>query len=635
MKISLFLSILILLLNCSHTINVNNSNTRTPQSSLNYEDIITNLQESMIANKKTKDSTHEFFDMTAYLGTHITSMYFLSLFWTNDMSKEKYIVLARKHKEVLLLTQNDNGGWYRVLDSNLKDSSDLSATITNYWFLKATGEDIDSQFMQKARDYILKNGSLKKADILTRIFLSLFNNYNWDLLPKIPYILFNKRFPLNDQKLAAWMSPHILPIAILRAVKAERQLDHNLNLNELNSEKYHNQDISKDLSEKDSSMINKLISTQAPMGSWGGYVIASIFGRMVLDLSLDSKIQEIKNKHELIEKSKINSQKFLDQYLFDVEKSSFLGATQDGHIWDSALFTLSLMESGYPKEKLAKVLNQIKEKQNENGGFPFGNDFEKTPDVDDTAIVLLAFKQEKEKYSNEIKKALSYLEKMQNKDGGFAAFSKNNHSNFILNFFTKPFQDSADIFDESSPDVTGHVLEALGNYGYNESNSKVVKKIIKYLRSNQEKDGSFYGRWGINYLYGTGAVLSGLKAISFQANDPLVSNAINYLLKKQNHDGGFGESTLSYSNKEWSGKGVSTPTQTAFALIGMIEYLPKDSESILRGINFLEKNFDYKIQAFSEKSVTGTGHPNVCYMVYPAYRYAFPLLLLARYQKLK
>ncbi len=635
MKITILLSILALLFNCSHTITKDNTNTRTPQSIISYEQIIISLQESMIKEKKIKDSTHEYFDLTAYLGTHITSMYFLSLFWTNDMNEEKYILYAKRHKEILLSSQNENGGWYRVLDLNLKDSSDLSATITNYWFLKAIGEDIDSPFMQKARDYILKNGSLKKADILTRIFLSLFNNYNWDLLPKIPYLLFSKHFPLNDKKLAAWMSPHILPIAILRSIKAERQLDQNLKLNELNLEKYHNQDFSKELSENDGKMITKLISTQAPMGSWGGYVIASIFGRMVLDLSLDSSLYEIKKQNELITQSKIKSQNFLDQYLFHAGKASFLGATQDGHVWDSALFTFSLLESGYPKNNLIKVLDQLKKMQTENGGFPFGYDFEKTPDVDDTAIVLLAFKHDKERYSNEIKKALIYLEKMQNKDGGFAAFSKNNHSNFIMNIFTKPFQDSADIFDESSPDVTGHVLEALGTYGYTEKNSRVIKKIINYLRKSQEIDGSFYGRWGINYLYGTGAVLSGLKAISFSADDPMVKRAIYYLLKKQNKDGGFGESTLSYSKKEWSGKGISTPTQTAFALIGMIEFLPKESDSILKGIKYLESNFDQKSQTFNEKSVTGTGHPNVCYMVYPAYRYAFPILALAKYQKLK
>lgn len=588
--------------------------------------IIDSLQNEILSKKNKLENGEEFFDMTAYLGTLYTSMYFLSLIWTNDFHQnKKYQQLANQHKDLLYKTQTKSGGWYRVLDLNLKEPTDITATVMNYWFLKAIGEDIHSKAMTKARTFIMNNGGLGKVDTLTKIFMSLFRNYDWGEIPKVPYLVFSKYSPFSDRQMGAWMSPHIIPIAILRRTEAKRDMGPAVSLAELRTNQKAITELKgKDLDKSDFNMIDKLISIQKPKGSYGSYVIASILGRMVVSYG---------NLYGKAESRFINSKKraqdFLDRYLFDVGEANFLGATQDGHVWDTALLAGALLESGVSKNETELLLKRLVSMQNENGGFPFGFDFEETPDSDDTAAVVTTLSYVHQNDYRPIKKALNYLYSMQNKDGGYAAFSKDNNGNFILKFLTRDFNDTADIFDESSPDVTGHVLEALAKTGHTQDDP-VVKKIFKYLRANQEKSGAFFGRWGINYIYGTSAVLAGVHAVGLKERDPLVQRSIHWLLSKQNEDGGFGEATLSYSSKLWEGRGVSTPSQTAWALIGLVSYLPAEHESIKKAVQFLITNFNQN-NTFIDQSVTGTGHPNACYMVYPAYAKAFTLIALSRY----
>jgi squalene-hopene/tetraprenyl-beta-curcumene cyclase len=616
---ALFLIPILLITSCSSI--PGRSISSISDQTTEIKSIIRNLKAEILSQKKEFNG-EEYYDMTAYLGTIYTSMYFLSLMWTGDFSSNKnYQTLALKYKKLLLSTQMNNGGWYRTLDVNLKDPSDISTTVMNYWFLKAMGENVNSAPMIEASNYILSHGSLKKIDLLTKVFLSLFQNYEWNEIPRIPYLLFNKYSPVNDEQLAAWLSPHILPLAILRKTKASKALGPKFSLKEfMNYNQSPIQSTEKKRSKVDEKMIQKLLALQEPKGSFGGYIIASIFSRMIISHPANKNFQ----------KPLVRTQTFLDKYFFSSGPSNFLGATQDGHIWDSALLTGALIEAGTPQSETKKSLDHVIKQQTPHGGFPFGYDFENAPDVDDTAIVLSTSSHQYAANEPFILRSLNYLHKMQNDDGGFAAFTKNNKGNFILKFFTEPFKDTTDIFDESSPDVTGHVLEAYGRLGLTVADSRSVSKAIGYLRKSQNDNGAFFGRWGINYLYGTSAVLVGLSEVGMTSEDPMVKNAVNWLLSKQNQDGGFGESTLSYSKKEWEGVGVSTPSQTAWAIMGLLKYLPANHPTIQDAVQFLISNFK-KNGTFIDRSVTGTGHPNAAYIVYPAYAKAFPLMAFARY----
>ncbi|MGZ3809581.1 MAG: prenyltransferase/squalene oxidase repeat-containing protein, partial [Bacteriovorax sp.] len=574
--LTVFLSLSLLLTSCStspsrEVASVSSEEVSTDQ----VKAVVESLKKEILSQKMALKNGEEYYDMTAYLGTLYTSMYFLSLMWTKDFWENgKYVDLALQHKKILTKTQNDKGGWYRVLDVNLQDSSDVSATIMNYWFLKAMGEDLKSLQMKKAREFILNHGSLEKADLLTKIFMSLFRNYDWNKIPWVPYLIFNKYSPVRDRQFAAWLSPHILPIAILRNIKASKFLDPKLSLKEFKDESEGPFSHEVQMSNSDFEMVSTLINDQRPRGSWGGYLIASIFARMAINRSIEI------SSNETFQRAKEKAQGFLDKYLFNVGASNFLGATQDGHVWDTALLTGALIEAKAKDEETRDSLAHLIAIQTPNGGFPFGYDFEKTPDVDDTAEVLMTLKHSIPADDPIIQKGLTFISSMQNNDGGFAAFSKNNQGNFILNFFARPFTDSADLFDESSSDVTGHVLEALGILGRNQMNSLKVRKAVDYLRKNQNEEGAFYGRWGVNYIYGTSAALAGLSKVGVDKDDPMVVRAINWLISKQNKDGGFGESTLSYSNKEWMGVGESTPSQTAWALIGLLKFLPPQHRAI-------------------------------------------------------
>ena len=222
---------------------------------------------------------------------------------------------------------------------------------------------------------------------------------------------------------------------------------------------------------------------------------------------------------------------------------------------------------------------------------------------------------------------------MQNKDGGWAAFSKNNNGHFILNLFIKPFTDAVDFFDESSPDVTGHTLEALGQLGWKKNQSYyVINRAIEYLMNSQDsKTGAWTGRWGVNYIYGTSAVLIGLMSVGEPAGKDYVKKAVKWLKSVQNkEDGGFGESTQSYTNREWLGRGVSTPSQTAWALMALIAVGEAKSETAKKAADFLVESFE-KAGKWEDLSTVGTGHPGIVYMEYPSYPFIFPLIALSRY----
>ena len=265
-------------------------------------------------------------------------------------------------------------------------------------------------------------------------------------------------------------------------------------------------------------------------------------------------------------------------------------------------------------------------------GKPGGWSFEYTntwyPDVDDTAAVVIAFLKHdpSSRKGESIARAVEWIVSMQNEDGGWAAFDKQNDKVFLNEI---PFSDMDSLCDPSTPDIVGRVLEALGILD-DPKYREVCVRGIAYLRASQEPEGSWFGRWGVNYIYGTSNVLAALARQRIAAADPMVVRAIAWLRSVQNADGGWGECLESYANRALMGKGRSTASQTAWALMALLAYLPREDSAVQRGIQWLVERQTSE-GSWDEEEFTGTGFPNHFYLRYNLYRHYFPLMALGRF----
>jgi squalene-hopene/tetraprenyl-beta-curcumene cyclase len=316
-------------------------------------------------------------------------------------------------------------------------------------------------------------------------------------------------------------------------------------------------------------------------------------------------------------------------------------------VWDTVYAMFALGESGVNRKDprmvaaadwvLKKQVTHagdwsVKNKKARPGGwyFEFNNEF--YPDVDDTAQVNLALSHvdhPNQRYQHEsVQRAIDWVLSMQCKNGGWASFDKDNNR---MVFQHIPFADHNAMLDPATADITGRVLEMLSTYGFTQDHA-AVKRAIKFLRREQEPDGAWFGRWGVNYIYGTCLVLRGLEAVGVDRNDPAIQQAAEWLRMVQNPDGGWGERCDSYDHPETRGLGPSTPSQTAWAILGLLAAADTRSDSVARGVAWLLRerrpNGDW-----DEPQYTGTGFPRVFYLKYHLYRVYFPLLALTTYQR--
>jgi squalene-hopene/tetraprenyl-beta-curcumene cyclase len=316
-------------------------------------------------------------------------------------------------------------------------------------------------------------------------------------------------------------------------------------------------------------------------------------------------------------------------------------------VWDTAIATFALGESGVaPNEArlmaaadwmLKKQVTHkgdwcVKNEQAEPAGwyFEFNNEF--YPDVDDTVMVMLGLSRvdhPNERYQHEsVDRALRWVLSMQCREGGWASFDKDN-TRMVFQYV--PFADHNAMLDPPTADITGRVLEMLADHGYSQQDP-VVARAIKFLRKNQEADGSWFGRWGVNYIYGTMQVLRGLEAMGVDNHEPYVQQAAEWLRMVQNSDGGWGETCVSYDDPNTKGVGPSTPSQTAWAVLGLLAAGDTRSDSAARGVAYLLRT-QRKDGSWDELPFTGTGFPRVFYLAYHLYRDYFPLLALTTYSK--
>jgi squalene-hopene/tetraprenyl-beta-curcumene cyclase len=315
--------------------------------------------------------------------------------------------------------------------------------------------------------------------------------------------------------------------------------------------------------------------------------------------------------------------------------------------WDTANAMVALTEAGLPSGHPAlveaarwlldcQVLGagdwQVKNRSAQPGGWAFEFRNDSYPDVDDTTFVLLALQQvsypDKARLEQALGQGLAWLISMQNRDGGWGAFDRDND---CVIFTQVPFADHNAMIDPSTADVTARTVECLGRFGWRPSHS-IIQRALAFLLRDQTADGTWYGRWGVNYIYGTSGVLRGLETVGLTTHD-YCQRAATWLRTVQNPDGGFGESCASYDDPNLKGRAPSTPSQTAWGLIGLLATVPVVDSAVVGAVRYLveRQNPD---GSWDERAFTGTGFPRVFYLKYHLYRNYFPLYALARYRNL-
>ena len=593
---------------------------------------------------------------------------------SNGRDREAQI---RQMARYLLRQQRSHGGWELFYG----DGGELSTTIEAYFALKLAGHSETELPLQQARKFILERGGLPKARIFTKLHLALFGAYPWSGIPTLPswFMFLPKWFPFNVYSMASWARSSTVPLLVV--IDKQPVYDLGIRADELFVEG--------SLAKADTSLKNNdgtfvgacflvadralkalnriglvprrqagieaaerwVIERQDTSGDWAGIIPAMLNSILMFHaLGYSASHPYIKRGLEALDRFCIEegamSDSELPQYL---RLQPCISPT-----WDTALGLTALLDSGVsPTDPRVKAAGEwLLTKQifrygdwavyNRKGkpagwAFEFFNDY--YPDVDDTAAVIMALlglKTGDEEYKLEAcRAATEWVMTMQCREGGWAAFDINN-TNDLWN--QMPYGDLKAMIDPPTADLTGRVLEMLGHWqskhGEKLYRDEDAQRAITFLLSLQEPDGSWWGRWGVNYIYGTYLALVGLRSISpfvgFDMNSDRIQQATAWLRSVQNADGGWGETCDSYKKPELRGKGTSTPSQTAWALIGLMAAGDYDSDSVKQGIEYLlcSQNAD---GSWSESEFTGTGFPGHFYINYHQYRNQFPLTALGRY----
>lgn len=542
--------------------------------------------------------------------------------------------------------------------------AEVSASAKAYFVLKLAGDSADAPHMKRAREVIRSLGGLDATNSFTRIYLAIFGQYPWDRCPAVPpeIILLPRSVPINLYEMSAWTRGIVVPLAVMWASKPYSPVPENANIKELMLENpprvYSRRGFWKSFFNTTDATL-KLVerrgwspSREKALKACEQWMIehfeksdgiGAIFPPIINSI-IALRCLGYENDHPL------TASQIRELEKLEIEEGDTLRvAPCFSPVWDTALTLNAMIESGLPADhpEIVKAANWIidrevkeagdwKEKNPEGqpGGwyFEYANEF--YPDIDDTFQVLTSLskvrfpdQRDELRKREAMDRALRWILTMQNKDGGWASFDKDCDEQFLTQI---PFADHNAMIDPSSSDITGRGLETFASLGFKRDHS-AVQKALAYIAKEQERDGTWFGRWGCNYIYGTWLVLHGLKQIGEDMWEAQYQAAGCWLRSIQNADGGWGESPRSYDDAAYKGQGVSTPSQSAWALMGLMA-TGDDSDGLHRGIEYLLDK-QREDGSWFDDSWTGTGFPTVFYLRYHLYAVYFPLLALGMYAK--
>jgi squalene-hopene/tetraprenyl-beta-curcumene cyclase len=545
---------------------------------------------------------------------------------------------------------------------------DLSATVKAYFALKLLGDSIDAPHMKKARELILSLGGAERCNTYSKFYLAALGQMHYDSIPVIPpeLVLLPKWFYFHLDKVSAWSRTMIMPLAVVSSYRPVRQLPAPRSIMEL----YASHDyVHRPFTEFDKQLL-----------SWKNLFLAIDKGLKLLEKTNLKPLRRnaLRRIEEWILKRADGQRSdglgaIFPPMVYIIIALRCLGYSMDdprvkeaaaqldrlmieesdnirlqpcfSPIWDTGIATYALCEAGFNQEHdtMRQAVDWLVSKECKDFGdwkaniqqpvepsgwyFEFNNSY--YPDVDDTAMVTMALLRSG--CSNgkpPAERGIRWILAMQNDDGGWAAFDRT-ISRPILEYV--PFADHNAIQDPSCPDITGRTLECLGHFGYGPDHPS-VQRALRFLEFEQEPEGCWFGRWGVNYIYGTWQVVCGLKTAGVDMSRPWIQKAGEWLCSVQKEDGSFGESADSYEDPSLKGNGPSTPSQTAWGTMALMAIFGPNHPGALQGIQYLaaSQNSD---GCWDEPWFTGTGFPRVFYLRYHLYRLYFPIMCLGRWQR--
>jgi len=577
--------------------------------------------------------------------------------------------LEAKIANYLRRVQGAHGGWPLVHEGDF----DMSASVKAYFALKMIGDSPDAPHMARAREAIRSRGGAIHSNVFTRFTLAMFGVLKWHSVPVLPIeiMLLPMWSPFHINKISYWARTTLVPLMVLAALKP-RAKNVSIAIDELFLQQPHSIGM----------------TAKAPHQSWGWFVlfrgldailrvIEPLFPKKLRARAIDAAVAFVEERlngedglgaiyppmanavmmYEVLGKPadyppRAMTRRALDRLLVIREHETYCQPCVSP-VWDTSLTCHALIEAGggeaFPAAKQAldwllpkQVLDlkgdwAVKRPEVRPGGWAFQYNNAYYPDLDDTAVVVMAMDRtrratQSHEYDAAIARGREWIEGMQSRDGGWAAFDVNNLEYYLNNI---PFSDHGALLDPPTEDVTARCLSMLAQLGETAQSSKAVAAAVAYLRRTQLAEGSWYGRWGMNYIYGTWSALCALNAAGVDRQDPVIRKAAEWLLSIQNEDGGWGEDAISYRLDYKGFEGApTTASQTAWALLGLMAAGEVGHPAVVRGVEYLIATQTEK-GLWDEQRFTATGFPRVFYLRYHGYPKFFPLWALARYRNLR
>src|SRR3954447_7175608 len=578
--------------------------------------------------------------------------------------------LEAKIGNYLRRVQGAHGGWPLVHDG----AFDMSASVKGYFALKMIGDPVPAPHMVRAREAILQRGGAANSNVFTRFMLAMFGVVSWKSVPVLPVeiMLLPLWSPFHINKISYWARTTMIPLMVLAALKPRAKNPKGVGVDELFLQ--------------DPKSIG--MTAKAPHQSRFWF---SLFRSLDVVLRTIEPLSPKKLRRRAIERAvafveeRLNGEdgigaifppmantvmmydalgfppehppramtrRALDLLLVIKEDEAYCQPCVSP-VWDTALATHAMLESG-SEEALASArqgLEWLLPRQELNvkgdwavkrpdvrpGGWAFQYNNAYYPDLDDTAVVVMALDGVRghegiHQYDAAIERGREWIEGLQSRDGGFAAFDADNLEYYLNNI---PFSDHGALLDPPTEDVTARCVSMLAQLGQTVHDSPAVARGVDYLRRTQLAEGSWYGRWGLNYIYGTWSVLCALNAAGVDHRDPMIRKAADWLISIQNDDGGWGEDASSY-RLDYKGyeHAPTTPSQTAWALLGLMAAGEVEHPAVKRGVEYLISTQTEK-GLWDEQRYTATGFPRGFYLLYHGYSKFFPLWAVARYRNLR
>jgi squalene-hopene/tetraprenyl-beta-curcumene cyclase len=576
--------------------------------------------------------------------------------------------LERKIAVYLCRTQGQHGGWPLFHEGDF----DMSASVKSYFALKMIGDDPDAPHMKRARDAILARGGGASANVFTCSLLALYGVLSWRTVPVMPVeiMLLPKWFPFHLDKVSYWARTVLVPLLVLMSLKPKAKNPRDVTIDELFTQppmtvgprkKAPHQKWSWFLVFRAIDAVLRLLEPWFPKGPRRRAIAqaeAFVTERLNGEDGLGAIYPAMANSVLMYDvlgyppdhPNVAVARKSIDKLLVVKDDEAYCQPCVSP-VWDTGLVAHALLEVGTAQAvaqagkglawlKPLQVLDikgdwVVRRPDVRPGGWAFQYANPHYPDLDDTAVVVMAMDRVQQnlgtkEFEAAIARGREWIEGMQSRNGGWGAFDVDNEFHYLNNI---PFADHGALLDPPTEDVTGRCLSMLMQLG-EKRGSPAIDQAIDYLRRTQLADGSWYGRWGMNFIYGTWSVLCALNAAAVDHDDPMIRKAVAWLRRIQNPDGGWGEDGTSYK-LDYRGyePAPSTSSQTAWALIGLMA-VGESGDAVDRGVAYLAKT-QGDDGFWNEPRYTATGFPRVFYLRYHGYSKFFPLWALARYRNLQ